>query len=153
MARARIADDKLLTLLAVATAPMETSAIAGALNWSRQHALEVGKRLASEKRVVLVEGERNGSLGRPALLFALPTMALQSARLEAMKLEKDTYVVTPSGAEARVVKPRAASFVEIEYMTGPERFTRTTLHHSLLRAFQPGRGRPMPVRLPGAVEE
>lgn len=142
----RSADDKLLALLGRMPAPLEIADIARALNWSRQNARAVSLRLERAHRVTIVLGERAGGVGRPPQLVALPG-GEPPARAPLPRLEPDTYVVTPTGQEARVVGMRARSFVEFEYVTGPERFTRSTLHVRLLRPFQPGRERPEPVRI------
>jgi hypothetical protein len=151
MSRERTADGKFLSLLARMPAPMETGDIATALAWSRQMVAQVGERLARQGRVTVASGEREGRVGRPSRLFALPTAAMPIAARGEPALEPHTVVVTPSGEEARVIGRRGRSFYEIEYITGPERFTRTTLHVRLLSPFQAGRARPEPVLLKGAA--
>jgi hypothetical protein len=146
MAAPRTADDKFLALLGRMPAPMETSDIAEALGWSRQNVVLVSSRLVREGKVVRACGESERS-GRPPTCFSLPgAVPLPGAQKHAPLLP-DTYVVTPSGEEARVIGMRGRSFAEFEYVTGPERFQRGTLHISLLRPFQPGRERPEPVRI------
>lgn len=147
MAAARTADDKFLALLALEPSPMGTTDIAEKLAWSRQNVRSVGARLEREGRVERVKGEGDGTTGRPADAWALAGTGGKLAVVSLKKLKEDTIVVTPSGEEARVIGPAGRSFVEFEYITGPERFQRGTLHISLLREFQPGRGRPDPVRI------
>ncbi len=86
-------------------------------------------------------------------LFSLPGEEPAKPKAEARSpyFEPNTIVVTPSGREARVIAMRPDSFVEIEYLQvriGHE--PRTTVHASLLRAFQAGRERPDPVRITSA---
>ncbi len=142
----RTADDKFLALLARMPGPLDTIEIAQELSWSRQNAQLVASRLERDGRIVRMKGERDGSTGRPADQYTLPELA-PAGTPKLQPLAQDTYVVTPSGEEARVIGSRGRSFAEIEYVTGPERFQRATLHIRLLRPFQPGRERPEPVRI------
>lgn len=145
MPAARTADDKFLALLARMPAPMETVDIAQALGWSTRNVLLVASRLEDVGKVVRTRGEA-GANGRPQAQFSLPG-ALSPGTPKLMPLAPDTVVVTPTGEEARVIGMKGRSFCEFEYVTGPERFQRGTLHIALLRAFQPGRERPEPVRI------
>lgn len=152
MKRTRTSDDKFLALLARMPAPMELAEICTALAWSRQHARQVALRLAREGSVVKFDAASSGTVGRPSDAFALPgAMPLPGARLKA--LEPHTVVVTPTNEEARVIGMRGRSHAELEYITGPERFQRAVIHLVLLRAFQPGRERPEPVRIARAQAE
>lgn len=147
MPQPRSADDKFLALLGRMPAPMETPDIAEALCWSRQNVQLVGSRLERAEKVVRTKGARDGDVGRPSDAWALPGTIPTAAEERPLPIQKDTIVVTPSGEEARVVGMRGRAFVEFEYVTGPERFQRGTLHVKLLRPFQPGRERPEPVRV------
>lgn len=149
----RTADDKFLALLARMPAPMDTMDIVAALCWSRQNVRAVGARLERAEKVVRVKGECDGTTGRPADMWALAGTVEKRSVVGPKAIAPDTIVVTPSGEEARVIGMRGKAFVEFEYITGPERFQRGTLHVALLREFQPGRARPEPVRIAGPVEE
>lgn len=152
MKRGRSSDDKLLALLARMPAPMELAEICKALAWSRQHGRVVALRLVCEHRVVWISAERSGLVGRPSHAFHLPG-ALPPAGARPRALEPLTIVVTPTNEEARVIGMRGRSHAELEYITGPERTQRAVIHLALLRAFQPGRERPEPVRIARAQAE
>ena len=145
MPAARTADDKLLALLARMPAPMETSDILEALHWSRQNLMLVVKRLVDDGLVVRMRGECTGDMGRPQTAYALRGAPTDNDVRQ--PLTNNTVVVTPTDQEARVVRMLSRWFAEIEYITGPEKSQRSTLHIKMLRAFQPGRERPEPVRI------
>ncbi len=147
MPRTRTADDKLLALLARVPAPMHAGAIAEALGWSRANALLVASRLLNAKRLVRTDGERDGANGRPPFLFSLPAALPPAETPRLAPLVPQSYVVTPSNAEARVVRMCGRSHAEVEYVNGPERFQRAVIHIALLRPFQLGGARPGPVRI------
>jgi hypothetical protein len=148
----RTADDKVLALLARVARPLERGEIAEHLGWSKQRVGTVVLRLAQEEtpRVVITVGESKPGEegGRPPALYSLPGMEpFKAGDVTLPYYEPHTAVVTPSGREARVVR-MCGDFVEIEYVEvrlGHE--PRTTVHASLLRAYQPGRERPDPVRI------
>ncbi len=149
MSRSPTADNKLLALLERMPGPLATGEIAEALGWSRDNVLLVAWRLVHQRRVERFEGECEGGMhgsGRPPLMFALAGLAGPADARPAAALAPNTYVVTPTGEEARIVRTRG-SFAEFEYVTGPERFQRGTLHVRLLKPFQPGRERPAPARV------
>lgn len=152
MKRERSSDDKFLALLARMPGPMDLNEICDELAWSRQRGAQVAHRLVKDRKVIQVEGRRNGHIGRPSLSFVLPGALPPSGAPQRAQLEPNTYVLTPTGQEARVIGMRGRAFAEFEYVTGPERFQRGTLHISLLRPFQPGRARPAPVRIAVKVE-
>jgi hypothetical protein len=151
MRQPRTADDKVLALFARVPLPISAADVSAALNWSRQRAAEILGRLVKLKSIVELPGARNSEKrGRTPALFTVPGAPLppRAPRPPVPEFAPDTYVVVPSGYEARVIGMVGRSYAEFEYITGPEKFQRGTLHISLLRPFQPGRARPEPVRLP-----
>lgn len=151
MARERTADDQVLALLARTATPLERSQIAELLGWTKQMAAKTLMHLMELELLEVTPGQANGSSGRPSSKFALKAQSSQPAGhpAPAVRFETDTFVITPLDREARVVLHRRDGFVEIEYLDGPRASARGILHCSQLRAFQPGRARPTPVRILG----
>lgn len=107
------------------------------------------------KKVLARLGERlhitrepsDGSGGRPASKYGLkqPSPSSMPAAPVTLRFEPDTVVVTPLDREARVKLHRRDGWVEFVYLDGDRREGLLPAH--LLRAFQPGRERPKPVRI------
>lgn len=156
MSRARPNDEKLLALLARMPGTVDSADVCTQLGWPRQRVFESAGRLERDGKVVREKVERAGEIGRPPVGFRLATIQpLPAANAESFELH--TRVVMPSGFEAKVVDGlgRSRTFVEVEYVDGPEKYQRTTVHRALLRAYQPGRAKPEPVRIapPPATDE
>lgn len=147
MRRERTSDDKFLALLARMPGPLELTDACEQLSWSRQRGGQVSARLVDEGRIIRIDSRRDGMTGRPSASFALPNALPPPGAGHPTTFEPHTYVLTPSGQEARVIGMRGRSYAEFEYVSGPERFQRGVLHITLLRPFQPGRARPAPVRV------
>jgi|CXWL01.1.fsa_nt_gi hypothetical protein len=143
----RTSDERFLKLLERMPAPMDTGDIASTLGWTRQNVQLVGSRLERAEKVVRLKGERDGSTGRPADSWALTGTVPKGSVAAVKQIAPDSIVITPTGEEARVIGAKGKCFVEFEYITGPERFQRGTLHVNLLREYQPGREKPEPVRI------
>lgn len=151
MSRQRLADTKLLELLRRMPAALELAEVGAILRWSRQRVRQVVFRLAAEQAVTVRQAPGDGTVGRAPLEVCLPgTPGVYEG--PAPTLARDTIVVTPLGHEARVLKV-SHSIAEIEYISGPEKHQTAAVHVRLLRAFQPGRERPEPVRVVDAVKE
>jgi hypothetical protein len=153
VARERTADDQVLALLARTSLPLERAEIEQLLGWTKSMAGKVLLRLVLMHRLEVTLSESTGLAGRPRAKYSLktaesPADPAAGVPLE-VRFEKDTVVVTPLDREARVVLHRRDGFVELEYLDGPRSSARAILHASRLRAFQPGRARPLPYRVPG----
>lgn len=147
----RTSDDKVLALLARVARPLERGEIAELLGWSKQRVGAVLSRLVPDERVVATAGTKSAAEngGRPPSLYSLRGMEpARPSAPSAPYFEPKTVVLTPSEREARVIGMRPGGFVEIEYLhvrIGHE--PRATVHATLLRAFQAGREKPLPVRI------
>lgn len=143
MARERTADDQVLALLARHPLPLPAAEIANELGWERSMISKILRRLSGQLDVT---EDRSGH-GRPTLKYTIrqPETGRAGMPPPAPRFEADTIVVTPSGREARVVLHRRDGYVEIGYLDGPRSESLACLKADLLRAFQPGRERPIPV--------
>jgi hypothetical protein len=149
MARERTADDEVLGLLARSALPLERSEIANALGWGKSMVSRVLQRLMRLEKIDALPGSQTGEAGRPSEKFTLKDAKKEATPLGVPlvpRFEPDTYVITPTAREARVILHRRDGFVEIEYLDGPRGIARTVVHATNLRAFQPGRDKPDPVR-------
>lgn len=144
MARERTAEDQALAVLARSAVPLSASDIAGQLRWGRSMINKILARLAD--RLHITREPADGSGGRPACKYALKEApASMPAAPATPRFEPDTIVITPLDREARVKLHRRDGWVEFVYLDGDRR--ESELPARLLRAFQPGRERPKPVRL------
>lgn len=150
MARGRTADDDALAVLATSALPLAVQEVAERLRWGKSMAAKVLTRLAAAGRIELIPGAPNGG-GRPSAKFSLKnevsSMSVTPAPILMRRFEEGTIVVTPSNNEARVILHRRDNWVEVEFLAGAMRGGRVTLHAMYLRAIQPGRERPAPVRI------
>lgn len=145
MARERTAEDQALAVLAQSAVPLLASDIASRLRWGKSMISKVLARLG--ERLHITRDATDGSGGRPALKYSLrrPDAEPRLGVPQLPRFETDTFVITPLDREARVKLHRRDGYVEFVYIDKP--VSEGCLPARLLRAFQPGRERPKPVRI------
>jgi hypothetical protein len=145
----RTTADKLLVVLAIFGGPLECGELAERLQISKQRARTVLEQLIAQQKVVATPGQAR-QVGRPPMLFSLPGLepAPRDPGSSDPYFDPQTCVVMPSGREARVIAMRPKGFCEIEYLhCRSDHEPRTTVKAKILRAFQPGRDKPRPMRM------
>lgn len=141
------AADRVVDLLAAAPGPMRRNEIAAALCWTRQRAATVLEPMVEDGRLVWTIDCRGASAGRPGYLYTLASRSVVPPALR-QALKPDTIVLTPTDREARMIRLGLDGFADVELLgVKPRCNAFATLFYTLLRAFQPGRARPEPVRI------
>jgi len=150
MARHREIHDRILSLMALHAYALSTDEVAGALgitHWRARHALTALHILDAVVKATAPSRGPNGGQGRPGMLWSLAGAKPLPPELVALlrRFPPDTVVVTPSNREARIVAVGADARATLAYLDGDPDGPPIKL--SLLVAFQPGRARPLPVRI------
>ena len=144
------AAERVIDLLAAARGPMRRGAIARELGWTRQRAAQVLDPMLDDGRLVWTI-DCSGSAGRPGYVYTLASRSVVPPE-QRLALKPDTIVLTPADREARIIRLGLDGFADLELLgVKPRCNAFVTLYFKLLRAFQPGRGRPAPVRIPLAA--
>ncbi len=145
MARHREVHDRILALLALHPYPLGVDEIARHLDVSRWQTDQSLAALHVCGIVIRTLAESGG--GRPRYLWALLNVKPVAPELLALMrlFPIDTVVVTPSNREARIVSIDNEGRATLAYLDGDPDGPPMKL--TLLKAFQPGRDRPQPVRI------
>lgn len=147
-------EDRLIALLARSVFPLSRKELIAELGVTRFWLAEVIRVCLARGTVVRVDGQRPaGGLGSvrrmQRFILAGRVPCTPPPEKACARLELDTVVVTPRNHEARVLTVRRNGFFDLEVLGARRDDAYITLHGSLLRAFQPGKPRPDPVRIKG----